>query len=78
VRQTLKLTTFTLGIDSDNAFQNARKDLSGDDAMAGHNPFRVGPNELGPLGTTPSPRVAEYRNPGLWDETPSGLLAAHR
>src|SRR6185369_8604633 len=50
----------------------------GDDAMAGRNPFRVGPNELGSLGTTPFPRVAEYRNPGLWDETPSGLLAAHR
>ncbi|HXU37968.1 MAG TPA: hypothetical protein VN937_16515 [Blastocatellia bacterium] len=46
----------------------------GDDAMAGRNPFRVGPNESGNLGTTPSPRVAEYHNPGLWDETPSGLL----
>jgi hypothetical protein len=42
--------------------------------MTGRNPFRVGPTELGSLGTTPSPRVAEYRNPGLWDETPSGLL----
>jgi hypothetical protein len=46
----------------------------GEDAMAGRNPFRVGPNEFGSLGTTPSPRVAEYRNPGLWVATPSGLL----
>jgi hypothetical protein len=40
----------------------------------GRNPFRVAANDRRGLGAAPSPRVAEYGNPGLSDVTPSGLL----
>src|SRR5438552_2125279 len=36
-------------------------------------PSGLGPMTKEVLGSTPSPRVAEYSNPGLKDETPSGL-----
>jgi len=45
-------------------------------ATVGRNPFRVVTDDRLDLGAAPSPRVAEYSNPGLRDVTPSGLHCA--
>ena len=41
-------------------------------ATVGRNPFGVAITAWLGLDATPSPRVAEYGNPGLEDATPSG------
>jgi hypothetical protein len=47
-------------------------------ATIGHNFFRVGTNYRLGLAAAPSPRVAEYGNPGLKDETPFGVATNDR
>jgi hypothetical protein len=42
----------------------------------GHNPFAVDANNRLGLNASPSPRVAEYGNPGLRDATPFGVADA--
>ena len=46
-------------------------------AAVGRNPFGVATNEQLAVCAAPSPRVAEYGNPGLRDATPFGVACNH-